>query len=80
MKNICNSDFLDMLLEMLIDAPVSDIDPKVKNDIVNFKNENHTYAEKYDFIVELSKLPNVTVSSFIVALCQLDEHYLRPLN
>ena len=82
MKNLklCDPKFLEMLLEMLIDASENDLDPKIKDDILNFKDENHTYAEMYDFIVGISLLPIETASSLVTALCQLDEYYLKPLN
>ena len=82
MKNlkVCDPKFLEMLLDMLIEAPENDLDPKVKDDILNFRDENHTYAEMYEFIVGISLLPIETASSFITSLCQLDEYYSKPLN
>jgi len=71
----CSTEHIDMLFTELSHAPDSQIDENTKNMIFNFKG---TYAEKYDFIVGVSKLDLCKISSFVRELCALDRYYLRP--
>jgi len=71
----CKKEFIDLILNQLSTAPDSQIDNETKLKICEC---NGTYAEKYDTIVEISKLNLTKISSFIKGLCELDKYYLRP--
>lgn len=71
----CSKELIDMILTEVVKAPDSQIDNEVRNKLIGC---NGTYAEKYDVIVEVSKMDLTKISSFVRELCALDKHYLRP--
>jgi len=71
----CTEELIDMILTEVVKAPESQIDNEVRNKLTNCEG---TYADKYDVIVEVSKMDLTKISSFIRELCALDKHYLRP--
>jgi hypothetical protein len=73
--------FLDDLLQMLSEAPRTQIDEDIVVDIKKFMSEQHTLQEKYDFIQNISKEPlnMITdkmgvgrISKFVKVICNLD--------
>jgi len=86
-KNEASIEMMDMILGELPKCPQNDMEGFVREKIVEFNSEEHSPAEKYDFMVEISKekcdkiSDKVSVgyiSSFVRELCSLDKHYLRP--
>lgn len=73
----CSKQLIDTILAELLDAPYSQIDDDVR---MRVENCNGTYAEKYDTIVEISKMDSVKVSKFVKEFCSLDKYYLRPIS
>lgn len=73
--NECCKELIDMILAEVVKAPESQIDNDVRTKLLEC---NGTYAEKYDTIVEVSKMDLTKISSFVRELCALDKHYLRP--
>ena len=73
--------FLDGLLQILIEAPRTQIDEDIVTNIKNFMSEQHTLQEKYNFIQNISNEPinmisqNVGVgriTPFVKQVCDLD--------
>jgi hypothetical protein len=73
--------FLDDLLQMLSEAPRTQIDEDIVVDIKKFMSEQHTLQEKYDFIQNIRKEPLnmitdkmgvVRISKFVKVICNLD--------
>jgi hypothetical protein len=71
----CTEELIDMILKEVVKAPESQIDNETRTKL---KECNGTYAEKYDAIVEVSKMDLTKISSFVRELCALDKHYVRP--
>lgn len=71
----CSKELIDMIFEQMVKAPDSQIDIETKTKFINCDG---TYADKYDIIVEVSKLDLSKVSSFVRELCSLEKYYLRP--
>ena len=71
----CSKELIDMILTEVVKAPDGQIDNEVRTIL---KECNGNYAEKYDTIVEVSKMDLTKISSFVRELCALDKHYLRP--
>jgi hypothetical protein len=76
--------FLDGLLDILIQAPKTQIDQDIVADIQKFKKEPHTYFEKYDFIQNISREPMHMINSkigigritpFVQLACDLDKAF-----
>jgi hypothetical protein len=57
--------FLDGLLQMLSEAPRTQIDEDIVADIKKFMSKSHTLQEKYDFIQNISKEPLNMISDQI---------------
>lgn len=60
----------------LLTAPESQLDPSIKEELQNFKG---SYEDKYNKIIEISKLPLTQISPFIRTLTELDKYY-KPLG
>ena len=73
--NECSVELIDMILTGLSEAPDSQVDADTRLLLTNCKG---SYAEKYDTIVEVSKMDLTKISAFVRELCALDKHYLRP--
>ena len=71
----CSVELIDMILTEVSKAPDSQIDADARLILTNCKG---SYAEKYDTIVEVSKINLTKISFFVRELCALDKHYLRP--
>jgi len=71
----CSKELIDMILTEVVKAPESQIDNETR---IKLKECKGTYAEKYDTIVEVSKMDLTKISSFVRELCALDKHYVRP--
>jgi hypothetical protein len=76
--------FLDGLLQMLSEAPRTQIDEDIVADIKKFMSESHTLQEKYDFIQNISKEPLNMISDqigvgritpFVQLACDLDKTF-----
>lgn len=78
-KKIVSVRFMEFIIDELCKAPSGQISEDVRNSFFKFKSEEHTLSEKYDFIVNVSKLPRTEISKFIVSMCELDRYYLRPI-
>ena len=52
-----DENFLDGLLQILTEAPRTQIDEDIVADVKKFMGETHTYDEKYAFIQNISKEP-----------------------
>ena len=79
-KTECTPYFLNLLFDMLVDAPDDQVDPTIKLEIKEFIKEPHTNLEKFEYIVGISELPTEKICSFVVALCQLEKFYTKPRN
>ena len=55
--NLPDNKFLDDLMQILIEAPRTQIDEDIVADIKKFMGESHTLQEKYDFIQNISNEP-----------------------
>ena len=76
--------FLDGLLQMLSEAPRTQIDEDIVADIKKFISKSHTLQEKYDFIQNISKEPLNMISDqigvgritpFVQLACDLDKTF-----
>lgn len=86
-KREISIEFMKMIIHEMCSAPTSDVEDYVREMFIKFKNEEHTPSEMYDFIVGISKIPVTKIndkmcvgdiSTFVMELCALDKHYLRP--
>jgi hypothetical protein len=74
----CSKELIDMILtKLIIEAPITQIDDEARTKLTECRG---TYGEKYDVIVEISKMDSTKVSSFVKTLCALDKYYLRPID
>jgi hypothetical protein len=82
-----DAEFLDGLLQLLTEAPRTQIDEDIVADIKKFMSETHTVGEKYDFIQNISKEPLNMISetmgigritAFVKQVCDLDAIYKEP--
>ena len=71
----CSKELIDMILVEVVKAPESQIDDNIR---AKLKDCGKTYEEKYDTIVDVSKMDLTKISSFVRELCALDKHYTRP--
>lgn len=83
----CDYEFMQKIINHLCNAPATQLDERVAIQCQKFITENHTAAELFDFIVNISKseytqLSDTVVtgdaSKFVIELCALDKYYLRP--
>ena len=74
---VCNKEFIDVIINGLIESPDSQVACEVKEDLKKINN-SVTYAEKYDIIVNISNMSSTIVSSFVKELCSLDKYYIKP--
>ena len=63
--NIPDEKFLDDLLQILLEAPRTQIDEDIIADIKKFVSEKHTYKDKYDFIQNISNEPLNMISETV---------------
>lgn len=87
-KKVCDIKFMNMIIEELSKAPSTEASKSVIERCDVFRKVLHTPGEKYDFIVEISKLPIKSdeeldlgigdISHFVHTLCDLERFYLRP--
>jgi hypothetical protein len=76
-----DSEFLDGLMQLLIEAPRTQIDEDIVADIKKFMSEEHTRDEKYDFIQNIANEPLNMISDkvgvgritpFVKQVCNLN--------
>ncbi len=86
-KKEASIEMMDVILEQIPMCPENDMEEFVREKIIEFNNSEHSNAEKYDFIVGISKEQCEKInskacvgyiSSFVKELCSLDKYYLRP--
>jgi len=88
-KTEASIEMMDMILSQLPKCPQNDMEGFVREKIVKFNSEEHSSAEKYDFMIGISKeqCEKISdkvcvgyISTFVRELCALDKFYLRPTD
>lgn len=86
-KQEASVEMMEKLIELMCEAPDSQMDKKVREKFLIFKDETHTPREMFDFLVSVSRIPITKVSekacigdisSFVAVTCALDNFYIRP--
>lgn len=86
-KKEASTEMMKMIIEQMCSVPSGQAENYVRERFKKFKNEEHTPPEMYDFLVEISRIPVTKIndkscvgdiSTFVMELCALDKHYLKP--
>lgn len=69
-----------LIVTQLLDAPASQISESVRADVRKMHANLATCStnELFDWCTAISKLPLTEISSFVRALCDVEQFYTRP--
>ena len=70
-------DIAKALFEGLLEAPESQISMEVRARVAEVYERPLSLCEQYDFLDDISRLPETEVSRFVRALCTLEPFYVR---
>ncbi len=86
-KKVATVGMMMIILKNLSLAPISQMDKHVRDEILEFNENDHTPTEMFDFLQSISEKPMIKlnekvcvgeISSFVQSLCDLNKFYLRP--